>query len=111
MVASHWDKQAVLEGRALSVSLREPEAVLRHVCVLCKVFKVSKLLSSTRFPWVPKQGLEQTHFLVLPRCQRKDVQGLQPEERKDDKDGVCLDKGAWSLTRYKRASNHSSWVK
>jgi hypothetical protein len=49
MVASHWDRIGSLEGRALHISLKELEAVLRRVCVLCKVFKVSKLL----FPKIP----------------------------------------------------------
>lgn len=47
--------QAALEGRALHVSLKEPEAVLGHVCVLCKMFKVSKLLAP-KIPLSPKAG-------------------------------------------------------
>lgn len=48
-------EQAVVEGRALHVSLKEPEAVLGHVCVLCKMFKVSKLLAP-KIPLSPKAG-------------------------------------------------------
>lgn len=37
--------EAALEGWTLFVGLMEPEAVLWHACVLCKMLKVSKLPS------------------------------------------------------------------